>query len=65
MIDRTTKVLLALIAFGIWLNIALPIYRPSVAVAQDFQTPAFISSIASYVQQIATGTCLNHRLCGP
>jgi hypothetical protein len=48
MTDRTTKVLLILIALGLWTNITLSLIRPAQANAQD----STMSSINNHVAQI-------------
>lgn len=56
--DRSTKILLAAIAAGLWLNAATALIRP--AVAQDSNT---LHSIARDVSAIAMGVCVNGKLC--
>ena len=38
MIDRTTKLLLAAIAIGLFLNAGLPVFQPTVVVAEEIET---------------------------
>jgi hypothetical protein len=52
--DKTTKIILALIAAGLWANIIAP-----AAHAQD----AALASIAQNISAIASGICTNHTLC--
>ena len=37
MTDRTTKILLAVIALGLWANVAASLFRPMAAVAQSYE----------------------------
>lgn len=53
--DRTTKVLLALIALGLFLNAFKPI-----SVNADTND---VHKIAESIDAIANGRCLNHSLC--
>jgi hypothetical protein len=59
MTDRITKVLLGLIASGLWANFAASQIRP--ARAQDLDL--VLGNIESYVEKIATGTCTNFKIC--
>jgi hypothetical protein len=54
--DRTTKLLLALIALGLFLNAFKPI-----SVRAD--TDSDLRQIADDIHHIADGLCLNHSLC--
>jgi hypothetical protein len=62
MTDRTTKVLLALIALGLWANFAVDVFRPATASAQDVSgierklsgIERDLSSIASSLARIGT-----------
>ena len=74
MIDRTTKILLVLIAFGLLANATVSLNRPAVAqtltLAQE--NSLMLRSIASdladvkaYVGSMANGVCANGKLCGP
>jgi hypothetical protein len=74
MIDRTTKVLLLLIALGLWADVAERLLRPAHAAAQDFSTmerylrniESKVGDIESDVDDIEDGTCKNKKLCtGP
>lgn len=55
MVDRYTKIILGLIAAGLWANIAAPIFR---------STPALADQLEMYVAAIYNGTCVNHKICG-
>lgn len=54
MIDRSTKIILVIIAAGLWGNIAAPIFRPTAAMADQMEM---------YVAAIYNGTCVNHKIC--
>lgn len=56
MTDRTTKLLLALIALGLFLNAFKPI---SVRADSDSD----LHKIAKAVQEISEGLCLNRNFC--
>lgn len=63
--DRTTKVLLLLIALGLWVNALAPMFRPApVAAAHpDFEDmERVVKDIAHDVHSIYNGTCLN-KMC--
>jgi hypothetical protein len=57
MTDRTTKTLLAIIAIGLWANLAWPIFQPRIAAAQN------ISTIEHDLHNIYNGTCTNSKIC--
>lgn len=57
--DRTTKLLLALIAIALWMNALNPWLRPITASAQVEE----LSGIASEVRRISRGLCLNGKIC--
>jgi hypothetical protein len=59
MFDRTTKLLLAAIAIGVWANLFAPLFKPAEAIAQSGE----LSSINGYVGAIANGTCANKTIC--
>lgn len=67
--DKLTKVLLAAIAFGLWMN-AAQIWQPARAQQQhgiEIDTSAMalaLSRIAVSLNQIVNGTCNNRKLCG-
>jgi hypothetical protein len=64
MTDRTTKTLLAVIALGLWANLAVSLFRPTVAVAaKGSNIESDVSSIESAVSSIANGTCTNSKMC--
>lgn len=53
--DRITKLLLAVIAGGLWANLAIPLLNPVASKAQ--------ASMELYVAAIYNGTCPNHKIC--
>jgi hypothetical protein len=65
--DRTTKILLAAIALGLWANAGVSALRP--ATAQLGGLPGSHLShydakdLASAVVLIANGQCMNSKLC--
>jgi len=69
MADRTTKILLACIALGLWVNIFAPLLRPIAAFAQyetDYilkSIDARLASIDANIDKLQKGTCSNGRLC--
>lgn len=71
MADRTTKILLGLIALGLWMNLAVPVFTPKNVAAQDFSgiermvrsIQSDVNSIERDVDDIEDGTCLNTKLC--
>lgn len=60
--DRTTKIVLGLIAAGLWANAALQL-RAIPAHAQDANF--HLSSIDNKIGSLVDGVCINRRLCGP
>jgi hypothetical protein len=61
--DRTTKILMMVIAAGLWANIGVSLLRPSGVSAQSADLAADLSSIESNVEHIAFGICVNRRIC--
>ena len=59
--DRTTKILLAFIALGLWLNALAPLWHPRPVAAQDPDHD--IHQISESLQSISDGLCLNKTLC--
>jgi hypothetical protein len=57
--DRTMKVLLAVIALGIWANVLVPVFKAVPAVAQGNE----LSKINLNLAAIYNGTCANHKIC--
>jgi hypothetical protein len=60
MVDRTAKLLLALIALGIWADLGLTVFR-AMAPVLDYRTA--LMSISNNVGQIAHGNCSNAKIC--
>ena len=69
MVDRTTKILLALIAVGLWANAVLPLLHPKVAAAQNSQLESIDTSLSRIyhdvhnLADIEDGTCRNTKIC--
>ena len=63
MTDRTTKVLLALIALGLFLNAIVPFVQPAVVQAQSGRSEILLSQIFNELRQISTGYCMNNTIC--
>jgi len=59
MIDRTTKFLLGLIAFGLLANATVSAVRPVMADDYGF----VLRSIDSDLGRIQKGTCANSKIC--
>lgn len=59
--DKMTKVLLAVIGLGLWVNAAIPLMRP----AQAQQQQSAFSQIANDLHHLVQGGahCLNKKLC--
>ena len=63
--DKTTKVLLALIALGLWINVVASLFHPArVAAEEKEQIEQDIHNLAHDVHSIYSGICLNEKLCG-
>jgi hypothetical protein len=60
MIDRTTKILLALIAAGLWANVVAPLAKVAPALAQS---PNYLARIDDNINDLARGRCINTKLC--
>ncbi len=70
--DRTSKLLLAAIALGLWANAVIPLFRPHGVAAQD-RTAHTLSSIDDHLAtiehdvhdltDIGDGTCTNDAIC--
>jgi len=58
--DRTTKILLTLIAAGLWINVAINV-GPRVAYAQNCNSQ--LNSIVDDLGRIQRGTCTNSKIC--
>jgi hypothetical protein len=69
MTDRMSRVLLALIALGLWANLLASAIRPIAAVAQ-YETDhilrsvdARLASVDANIDKLQRGSCSNRRLC--
>jgi hypothetical protein len=68
MSDRTTKLLLAAIALGLWANLVAFLFQPVVALAQKDDANMILShvnDIEDELEQIQTGSCSNTKICSP
>ena len=65
--DRMTKVLLAAIALGLFLNAAVDLFRPPTAsAAVQFRArtiESHLQRIENHLEGIYTGTCINNKIC--
>ena len=65
--DRTVKLLLATIAFGLWMNVAVNLFRPIEVQAQsDLSIQSIRTTVAGMqitLNSIAAGLCPNDKLC--
>ncbi len=61
--DRTIKLLLALIAAGLWANALVPVFKPTPALAQ--QSENYLRNIDQNITNLVFGRCLNRKLCDP
>jgi len=57
--DSIAKLLLAVIALGLWANVAVRTVGP--AMADD---DSHVRQIQNIIENIAKGTCNNHKICG-
>jgi hypothetical protein len=62
MVDRTVKLILVVIALGLWADVTLQFRRASLRADADYGSE--LSSIEESIHNIAVGKCLNARLCG-
>jgi hypothetical protein len=71
MADRTTKILLAAIALGLWANVITGQIQPAAADAWTFKKierhldgiERHLNSIESNFSSLTSGLCLNSKLC--
>ena len=69
MVDRTTKLLLASIALGLWCNLFALVLRPMTAFAQyesDYilrSIDAHLAKIDVNIDKLQRGACANSKLC--
>jgi hypothetical protein len=59
MIDRTTKILLGLIAAGLWLNFASTVVHKASAEVDEY----YVRAIRNDLQSIHDGKCRNPKIC--
>ena len=52
MTDRTTKLLLLVIALGLWANAVMPLFRPMIVSAQDRAQQKTLSSIDDHLSKV-------------
>jgi hypothetical protein len=69
MTDRTSRILLAIIALGLWANLFVPVLRPSQAIAQ-YETDHILKSVDAHlanidvnIDRLQKGACPNGKLC--
>jgi len=62
MSDKTTKILLAAIAVGLWANIGVTVLHIRSAAA-DEDYGYILRSIDSNLDRIYNGTCTNSKIC--
>ena len=60
--DRISKVLLTLIALGLWANVLIPILRPPIVSAQD-ENEHHLADIERSLTNIEHGVCVNSKIC--
>ena len=60
--DKQTKVLMAIIAAGLWANVMVTVLRPVPAAAQGFEM-TLLENIVSNLGSIAHGSCTNGKIC--
>ena len=58
--DKTTKLLLALVAAGLWANVAALTLQPAVAEEQAIKQD---STVEQYVKGMYFGQCPNKKIC--
>jgi len=64
--DKTTKLLLALIAVALWAQLLVPFIHPVRVKANDATEEDMLSKLSSIetdVSGIAVGTCVNETIC--
>jgi hypothetical protein len=52
MTDRTTKILLLVVALGLWANAMVPLFRPMIVSAQDRTQQRTLSSIDDHLSNV-------------
>lgn len=70
--DRTTKLLLALVAIALWLNVFFMLFGPGAVAAVEAAQEAppgmeriqeLLENMDANLEVIALGSCMNARLC--
>ena len=61
--DKSSKILLGIIAAGLWANATIAVLKITPARADAESYMSYLSSIESNIGRIARGTCLNNKLC--
>jgi hypothetical protein len=64
MTDKTTKIILIVIALGLWANIAVPLLKPDPVKAFDVDDiERLVKSLENDLGRIQRGTCSNGKIC--
>jgi hypothetical protein len=69
MTDRTSKILLAAIALGLWANAVVSLIKPQAVIAQDSQLSSIDDHLSRIdhdvhnLEDISDGTCTNGKIC--
>ena len=61
--DRTTKILLALIAMALFVNAIVPLAQPAAVQAQSGTIEDQLSQIVNELREISMGYCRNDKIC--
>ena len=61
--DKITKLLLLMIALGLWVNALAPLFRPAPVAAQNEELHDTLKNIAHDVHGLWSGTCINTKIC--
>jgi hypothetical protein len=61
--DRTTKLLLLIIALGLWLNLVGSLLIPIKARADEDSIESRVANVEHDVHSIYSGICLNSKIC--
>ena len=62
MIARSSKVLLVIIAVGLWANAGISLFRLATAIAQIDELSRIRSDVSD-LGRIGRGTCSNSKIC--
>jgi hypothetical protein len=64
MADTTTKIILVVIALGLWANVAIPLMKPvPVRAFDDNDIGRLVRSMEGDLSRIQRGTCANGKIC--